>query len=137
MTAPLGSAGALHYQLVFTNRSVSTCTLYGFPGVSFLDAHGDQIGPPAAEGTAVGRQPVSLSPRTSGYARLDVSDPTVGPCAGSRRVALIRIYPPASTAALLVAPTSDLQVCASANTSTFVGTTVGPVAAVTSPGYNP
>jgi hypothetical protein len=137
VTAPLGSAGALHYQLVFANRSAATCTLYGFPGVSFLDARGNPVGPPAEEGTAVARQRVALAPGARGYARLDVGDPSVGACAGTGHVALIRVYPPASKAALVVAPTSDLQVCTSANTSTFTGTTVGPLAPTTSPGYNP
>ena len=53
-TAAGGSAGAFHYQLVFLNTSASMCTLYGFPGVSFLDSRGHQIGPAAQEGPARG-----------------------------------------------------------------------------------
>ena len=137
LSDPLGSAGALHYEFRFTNTSLSTCTLYGFPGVSFLDAAGGQIGPAAQEGTAAPRQLVTLPPGATGYATLDVTDPGIPPCAGPGRVADVRVFPPGSYTAALLAPPGVMQVCSSPNTATYVATTVGPVTATPAAGYNP
>jgi Protein of unknown function (DUF4232) len=136
LTSPLGSAGALHYQLVFKNVSSSTCRLYGFPGVSFLDVHGHQIGPPAKEGTTVPRRVVTLAPGSEGYVTLDVTDPGIPPCAGSGTVFRVRVYPPASYAAANVVPVAGMQVCASPNAPGYTASTVGPVTAAASPGYS-
>ena len=134
---PIGSAGSLHYQLVFRNGTSSPCRLYGYPGVSFLDSRGDQIGPPARQGTAVAAQVVTLAPGAEGYVGLDVTDPGIPPCAGPGSVARIRVYPPGSYSAALVAPPAGMQVCTSANTSDYIATTVGPLTAAPSPGYTP
>jgi len=136
LTPPLGSAGALHYQLVFKNISSSTCTLYGFPGVSFLDGHGRQIGPPAEEGTAVSRPVVTLTPGSAGYVTLYVTDPGIPPCAGPGTVDRIRIYPSASYTSAEIAPVAGMQVCTSLNAANYTASTVGPVTAAPSPGYN-
>src|SRR5215472_4306894 len=39
-----GAAGTIYYQLEFTNLSGSSCTLFGFPGVSAVSLTGTQIG---------------------------------------------------------------------------------------------
>ena len=44
---PNGTAGAIHYTITFHNTGSTSCTLYGYPGVSFLTASGAQIGAPA------------------------------------------------------------------------------------------
>ena len=134
LSPPLGSAGALHYELVFTNSSASTCTLYGFPGVSFLDQAGHQIGPASQRGNAAPRQLVTLAPAGRAYATLDVTDPGIPPCTGGATVSAIRVYPPGSLASLRVVPTPQMQVCPSANTSNYVATTVGPVSVASSSG---
>ncbi len=44
-----GAAGSSYYPIVFTNVSGASCTLYGYPGVSFVTGvGGSQIGIPAA-----------------------------------------------------------------------------------------
>jgi hypothetical protein len=134
LTAAGGSAGAFHYQLVFLNSSASTCTLYGFPGVSFLDGRGHQIGPAAQEGPAAVRQLVRLAPGQKGYAGLSVTDPGIPPCAGPGNVAQIRVYPPASFGPALVTAPAGMQVCTSPNTTSYVASTVGPITAAPSPG---
>jgi hypothetical protein len=126
----------LHYQLEFTNTASSTCTLYGFPGVSFLDGSGRRLGPPAEQGSTAART-VALAPGETGYARLDVTDPFIPPCAGPGSVAHIRVYPPGSYVATLVAPPGAMQVCTSPNTANFVATTVGPLSATSGPGNRP
>ena len=51
------AAGTVYYQLEISNVSARTCTLYGFPGVSAIDANGMPIGSPAQR---VGPDPVRL-----------------------------------------------------------------------------
>ena len=136
VTSPLGSAGALHYQLVFKNESHSSCTLYGFPGVSFLDDQGHQIGPPAQERTGASRQVVTLVPGMDGYVTLDVTDPGIPPCAGPGTVTLLRVYPPGSYSSADVPPAAGMKVCTSPNTANYIASAVGPVTAAPSPGYN-
>jgi hypothetical protein len=137
VTSPLGSAGTFHYQLIFQHISAGTCNLYGFPGVSFLDSRGKQIGPPAQHRTGASRQPVTLATGAQGYATLDITDPGIPPCAGPGTVAEIRVYPPGSYQPASVAPAAGTHVCASPNTANYTASTVGPVAATPSPGYNP
>jgi hypothetical protein len=134
VTGPLGSAGAFHYQLIFENVSSLPCRLYGFPGVSFLDSGGKQIGPPAKEDTSVARESVTLGRGTDGHVALNVSDPGIPPCAGPGRVAGIRVYPPASYVAAEVRPPAAMEVCTSPNTANYIATTVGPVTASSSSG---
>ncbi len=124
----------MHYRLAFVNSSPSVCTLYGFPGVSFLDGSGNQIGPAAQQGTAVARQLVTLAPGASGYVQLDVTDPGIPPCAGPGAVARIRVYPPGSFSSATISPPAAMQVCRSPNTSTYVATTVSPVSSSPGPG---
>ncbi len=129
LQSPLGSAGAEHYQFVFRNSSALACALYGYPGVSFLNSTGGQIGPPAVRGTSVAPSRVTLAPGAAGYVRLDVTDPGIPPCAGPGTVWRVRVYPPDSTSYTLVAPPGTMVVCSSANTSTYTASAVGPVSA--------
>jgi hypothetical protein len=104
--------------------------------VSFLDRGGNQIGPPAQRGTAAAYHSVTLVPDRlllSGYARLDVTDPGISPCAGPGTVAKIRVYPPASYAAAEVTPPAGMQVCTSPNTADYIATTIGPITPTSSP----
>src|SRR5713226_6886180 len=39
-----GAAGSIYYELELSNTSSHACTLFGFPGVSAIDAHGHQLG---------------------------------------------------------------------------------------------
>ena len=132
--SPPGSTGASQYFLTFENASSSTCTLYGFPGVSFLDSHGNQIGSPAQRGTASTPELVRLTSDEQGYATLSVANPKVAPCAGPGTVVQVRIYPPASYVAAYVTPPYLLSVCTSTNAANYVDTTIGPVTSGTAPG---
>lgn len=42
MTIPLRAAGSLYYPVNFTNTSDAPCTLYGYPGMSFITAAGSE-----------------------------------------------------------------------------------------------
>ena len=87
---PNGSAGASHYGLTFQNTGSATCTLYGYPGVSFLGASGQQIGDPAQRqgGTPT---TVTLTARGRAYASITVTDPGIPPCSGSATAAKVGV----------------------------------------------
>jgi hypothetical protein len=47
-----GAAGSSYYDLNLTNLSASTCTLYGYPGISAITQAGAQVGSAAARSSA-------------------------------------------------------------------------------------
>ena len=99
------------YALSLTNISGASCTLYGFPGVSFVTGVGGwQIGIAATRaednatfGSATPRL-VTLAPGQTVHAVLQVHDATVyssGEC-GMVTAHWLRVYPPNQTAPLYV-----------------------------------
>ncbi|MCC3292246.1 DUF4232 domain-containing protein [Arthrobacter sp. zg-Y1110] len=100
-----GGAGAdgISRVLVLTNVSADgTCTVAGYPGVSYLDAAGQQVGAPAArtEGAAAG--PVTLAPGQAAAAELrETVAQKYGNCQVQETASLL-VYPPEDTASLTV-----------------------------------
>ena len=97
------AAGSSYYPIVFTNISGAACTLYGYPGVSFVAAAGgSQIGIPATENPAHPRQLITLAPGQAGHAELQVVNAENYPPANCGMVAAhwLRVYPPNQTAPL-------------------------------------
>jgi hypothetical protein len=95
------AAGSSYYPVVFTNVSGAACTLYGYPGVSFVTgAGGSQIGIPATENPAHPRQLITLAPGQAGHAELQVVNAENYPPASCGMVTAhwIRVYPPNQTA---------------------------------------
>jgi len=126
--SPNGSAGATHYGLTFQNTGTSACTMNGYPGVSFLDTSGNQIGDPSQR--QGGSTPtVTVSSGGSAYASIAVTDPGIPPCTGSSKAAQVRIYPPGETNSTQVTAPSGLLVCSSPNTSAYSSSFVTPVSA--------
>jgi len=123
---PNGTAGATHYSLAFRNTGATTCTMSGYPGVSFLDGSGHQIGDPAQRqgGTPT---PVTLAPAGKAYASVAVTDPGISPCSGSAAAAQVQVYPPGETQAATIAAPSGLLVCSSSDTATYQSSTVTPI----------
>jgi hypothetical protein len=126
---PNGTAGAIHYGFTFRNTGSTACTLYGFPGVSFLDSGGNQIGAPAVRESNVASVRVTLSVGGSAYASVSVTDPGIPPCSGSTTAAQVRIYPPGQTQSALVAAPSGMAVCSSPNTANYLSAIITPVTA--------
>ena len=126
--SPNGTAGAIHYTITFHNTGQASCTLYGFPGVSFVSASGTQIGAPAVrQGSA--STTVTLASGGNAYSSVAVTDPGIPPCSSQATADQVRIYPPGQTQATLVAAPSGVNVCSSPNTSAYLASTVTPVAA--------
>ena len=105
-----GAAGMEIYQLVFTNVGSTSCTLQGYPGVSFVGANGVQLGLPAMRGGSTTPPLTSLESKQSVYATFtfpgsgNICGNTGTPTAG------LRVYPPNQTAALF-APYPYAAVC--------------------------
>lgn len=105
-----GAAGSVYTWLVFTNKSTRTCTLYGFPGVSYVTGpDGQQVNEPATRSSAISPARVTLDPGHAGYAQLQTGHPEAFP--GTCKpvaVAGYRVYPPDETVAVFVsAPTQQ------------------------------
>jgi len=65
--------GSDYYQLEISNISGTTCTLYGYPGVSAVNAHGRQLGRAAAREHTVTTRLVTLAPGATAHAVLWIS----------------------------------------------------------------
>jgi hypothetical protein len=69
-----GAAGSVYYPINFTNVSSSTCTLFGYPGVSFVTGEsGSQLGRAATRNPAAGPTAVRLDPGNVAHAILQVA----------------------------------------------------------------
>jgi len=109
-----GAAGTQYQPLVLTNTG-GVCTLHGYPGVSFLDASGRQIGSPAAERRAATPRVVL---RAGGRAIATLSIATAANYADSvcrpQQASRVRVYPPGQRASLTAA--DPVGVCAAPGT---------------------
>lgn len=100
-----GAAGTIYVAIDFTNVSGHTCTMYGFPGVSFVTGHpGSQIGAAATRQTTFPSQTVTLPAAGSAHAWLGITDTGNYPPSACRPVTArtVRIYPPNQFAPLYV-----------------------------------
>ncbi len=112
LTGSLGfggaAAGTTFYPIVFTNTSSSACTLYGYPGVSFVTASGSQVGTPATENPVYPRQLVTLAPGATAHANLGIGTAQNYPSSTCSPVAVstLKVYPPGQTSALFIPVTA-------------------------------
>lgn len=94
---PSGAAGSAELPVVFTNTGGRTCTLDGFPGVSYVTgASGSEVG--AAAGRSGSGSLVSLAPgaaATSLVRATNVENYSADQC-GVTDVAGLKVYPPNS-----------------------------------------
>ncbi|MDM7991619.1 DUF4232 domain-containing protein [Arthrobacter sp. zg-Y877] len=102
---PGGAApGGVYRALVLTNTSADgTCTVTGYPGVSYLDASGAQVGAPAARAEGGEAIPVTLAPGQAAAAELqETVAQKYGDCQVQGTASLL-VYPPEDTASLTIA----------------------------------
>ena len=102
--ASQGAAGTSYYPLDFTNESSSACTMYGYPGVSFVTgAQGSQIGAPAGREPGIGLAMLTLAPGATANATLAVSNVLASTsCKNPVTVNWLKVYPPDQYSALFV-----------------------------------
>lgn len=123
--SPSGAAGSAYYPLRLQNTGSGTCEMVGYPGVSFLDAGRQQVGPAADRQPADRTAKVVLVPGGYAYATLrlvnahNYPDATCGPQTAS----YVRVFPPDNTDALEVAQPFD--VCTRQVTATVTAMSAG------------
>lgn len=102
----LGSGGAAagtdFTVLDFTNVGTSSCTLYGFPGVSLINSSGGQIGAAATRNPANASALVTLAPGAKANSTLGVANAENYPTSACKptTAAQLRVFPPNQTAAI-------------------------------------
>ncbi len=122
-----GAAGSVYAWLIFTNTSTRTCTLYGFPGVSYVTGpDGQQVNEPATRRSGISPARVTLDPGRAAYAQLQTGHPEAFPdTCKPVAIAGYRVYPPDETAAVFVpAPT---QQCSTNGVNATVVNPVSPL----------
>lgn len=99
-------AGSVHFRLVFTNVSGKTCTLAGYPGVSYIKGGGVQVGNAARRVSGTPVTTVTLRPGGTASAMVGDSNGTGSYDPGECRLTSVeglRVYPPNQKTALFVA----------------------------------
>lgn len=112
LSTPEGSAAAGNrfYTLTLTNQSPKTCTLNGYPGLSFADSTTAQIGEPADKDTTNASSQMTLKEKESAVATIKLAatgNYPEGTCKDG--VTTLRVYPPNDDGFLLV-PTDSISV---------------------------
>jgi hypothetical protein len=100
-----GAAGTFYQIVVLTNTSAASCTLYGYPGVSFVTGPGgSEVGAPATRDTSSPVTQVTLTP--GGQANMLVALTDVGVYSTAQcqptKVSWLRVYPPGDFGSLYV-----------------------------------
>jgi hypothetical protein len=90
-----GAAGSVYYDLELSNTSASTCTLYGFPGVSANNG-GGQLGSAAGRDHSRPSRLVTLRPGGTSHVFLQITDVGNYPSAVCKpvRAQNLRVYAP-------------------------------------------
>jgi len=98
-----GTAGSTYYQLEISNVSRSTCTLYGYPGVSAV-AGNTQLGSAARRDPSHRDTLVTLVPGGTSHVILQITDVGVFSPAACKPVQAfsLRVYAPGAYASLRV-----------------------------------
>jgi hypothetical protein len=105
-----GYAGGVYVVIDFTNTSGSTCTLFGYPGVSLVTGPPyKQIGLAAKRSTSTPKKLVSLAPGATANAQLQIVDALNYPSAscGPTKATALKIYPPNQTEPVYLPNTSN------------------------------
>lgn len=119
-----GAAGSAYVPIRFINTSPARCSLFGYPGVSFVAApSGAQIGNAAARipSPAGPARTVVLAPGAVANSVLQIADTGNYPSSSCQPASApyLRVYPPGQTAALSVRNASGFGACASRSVTTL------------------
>lgn len=99
-----GAAGSIYVHLVLTNTGPGACVTGGYPGVSYVERGGSQLGAAAKRTAPRSVQRFTLAPggRAASLLReVDTANFDPAKCRPAHVVAL-RVYPPDQTSSLLV-----------------------------------
>lgn len=127
-----GAAGSVGIAITLTNTGTASCTLQGWPGVSFVGGgDGKQIGAAATLDRTSGHPTVTLAPGGSAQAAVKITEAgnySSSDCSPQAADGF-RVYPPGSTASLFI-PATGYTACASTSIHllTTGALTAGPTA---------
>lgn len=114
-----GAAGSYGVAIVLANDGQRSCTLQGWPGVSFVgDGNGTQIGAPAVLDRSTPHETLTLAPGDEVQAILRITQAANYDAAECEPQAVdgFRVYPPGSVESLFVGATgSSYEACANAS----------------------
>ena len=105
-----GYAGGVYVVIDFTNTGASTCSLFGYPGVSLVKGPPyTQIGLAAKRSTTTPKVLVTLAPGATANALLQIVDALNYPSAtcGPTKATALKIYPPNQTEPVYLPNTSS------------------------------
>jgi hypothetical protein len=105
-----GYAGGVYVVIDFTNTGASTCSLFGYPGVSLVKGPlYMQIGLAAKRSTTTPKTLVTLAPGATANALLQIVDALNYPSAscGPTKATALKIYPPNQTEPVYLPNTSS------------------------------
>jgi hypothetical protein len=104
-----GYAGGVYQTIDFTNTSGSTCTLFGYPGVSLVTGPPyQQLGVPAKRSTTTPAKVVTLAPGATANAVLQIVDALnfPSPSCQPAKAAALKVFPPDQFTAVYLPDTS-------------------------------
>jgi hypothetical protein len=104
-----GAAGSMYYPLDFTNISGAACSMYGYPGVSFVAAQGGaELGGPALRNPTFGPALVTLAAGAVAHASVQVQVAQDYPASRCKPVTAhwLQVYPPGQYAPLYASLTA-------------------------------
>ncbi len=116
-----GAAGSSYYPIDFTNNATASCTLFGYPGVSFVTGQGgSQIGAAAGRDSVTAPALVTVGPGATAHATLQVADASNYPASRCTitKAHWLRIYPPDQFTALYIS--FSAQTCAGGASATKI-----------------
>jgi hypothetical protein len=118
---PIGAATGTDYiALVLTNTGSDDCALVGYPGVTFLDAHGQQVGLPAQRDETSKPRRVVIGAGEKAHAQLSFPNPDFfGSGCGGTHAKQVQVFPPDQTSSLRA--DVDAYVCTDKNGRSSVG----------------
>jgi hypothetical protein len=99
------AAGHFYVPIVFTNTGSTTCTMRGWPGVSYVTGdNGSQVGAPAQRTGSMGST-VTLAPSAVASSVVTVTDAAVFDASSCKPSSVrgFRVYAPDDTASLFIA----------------------------------
>jgi Domain of unknown function (DUF4232) len=95
-----GTAGSSYFDLEFSNVGHSSCTFFGFPGITAIDIHGHQVGLPATRTGPQGAH-LTLAPGGTAHVILRVVD-AGAVCSHPVNAVLLKVFPPGQFSSTLV-----------------------------------
>jgi hypothetical protein len=107
-----GAAGSTYYDLELSNTSASTCTLFGFPGVS-ANSGGRQLGSAAARDHSRPSALVTLRPGGTSHVFLQITDVGNYPLAACKKVGadFLRVYAPGAYSSINMPFQGGFEAC--------------------------